>query len=268
MSQGRKAAERLSGKTVCITGASSGIGKATAFEYLDASNGQAKLILCARRLDRLKELEKSIVEEHPGAKLYIGELDVANPEQVKRFFKGLPVDFQGIDILINNAGKAVGVDHVGSLQEEDVAAMFNTNVLGLIHVTQAVLPRMKDRGIGDIVNIGSIAGKFTYPGGSVYCASKHAVHAFTETLREELIDTSIRVIEIAPGLVNTEFSTVRYRGDTEKANEVYKGTDPLVAEDVADVIVYTTSRKPNTVVADVLLLPSCQATTPYLHRNR
>lgn len=267
MSQGRKAAERLAGKTIFITGASAGIGQATALEYLEAANGNVKLILAARRLEKLQEIKKQIAEDYPAAKVHIGRLDVTEFDKIQPFLEGLPEEFKDIDILINNAGKALGTDKVGDIATSDIEGMINTNVIGLITITQAILPIFKAKNAGDIVNLGSVAGREAYPTGSIYCATKHAVRAFTQSLRKELIDTKIRVIEVDPGNVETEFSLVRYKGDSEKASKVYENTEPLVAEDVADLIVYATSRKQNTVVADVLLFATNQASPYHLYRG-
>ncbi|SCV05892.1 LANO_0H17480g1_1 [Lachancea nothofagi CBS 11611] len=267
MSQGRKAAERLAGKTVFITGASAGIGQATALEYLDASNGNIKLVLAARRLEKLQEIKTQVNKDFPEAKVFIGQLDVTETDKIQSFVDNLPKEFKDIDILINNAGKALGSDPVGSIDPKDIAGMMNTNVLGLINMTQAVLPIFKAKNSGDIVNLGSVAGREAYPTGAIYCATKHAVRAFTQSLRKELISTNIRVIEIAPGNVETEFSLIRYKGDESKANKVYEGTKPLYADDIADLIVYATSRKENTVVADVLVFASNQASPYHLYRQ-
>ncbi|EJS44181.1 YMR226C [Saccharomyces arboricola H-6] len=267
MSQGRKAAERLAGKTVFITGASAGIGKATALEYLDASNGDMKLILAARRLEKLEELKKTIDEEFPNAKVHVGQLDITQLEKIKPFIENLPEEFKDIDILVNNAGKALGSERVGEIAAQDIQDVFDTNVTALINITQAVLPIFQAKNSGDIVNLGSIAGRDAYPTGSIYCASKFAVGAFTDSLRKELINTKIRVILIAPGLVETEFSLVRYRGNEEQAKNVYKDTTPLMADDVADLIVYSTSRKQNTVIADTLIFPNNQASPHHIFRG-
>lgn len=267
MSQGRKAAERLANKTILITGASAGIGLATALEYLDASNGNIKLILTARRVEKLTELKNKIVKDYPNAKVLASKLDVSATETVEPFIKNLPTDFKDIDILINNAGLALGSDKVGNIDINDIKGMIDTNVVGLINLTQAVLPIFKKKNSGDIVNLGSVAGRDAYPTGSIYCATKFAVRAFTESLRRELIDTKIRVILIAPGIVETEFSMVRYKGDSERAGDVYKGVTPLFADDVADLIVYSTSRKQNTVIADTLIFPTSQGSAFHIHRD-
>ncbi|CCF56633.1 hypothetical protein KAFR_0B03360 [Kazachstania africana CBS 2517] len=267
MSQGRRAADRLAGKVVLITGASAGIGEATAWEYLFASNGQAKLILTARRLEKLAAIKEEMKKEYPNVKIHVAKLDVSNTEEIKSLLQCLPTEFKSIDILVNNAGKALGSEKVGDIAIEDIKGMMDTNVIGLINVTQAVLPILKEKNSGDIVNIGSVAGRDAYPTGSIYCASKFAVRAFTESLRKELLDTGIRVILIAPGLVETEFSLVRYKGDEKRANSVYEGITALEAEDVAELIVFSTSRKPNTVIADTLIFPTCQGSAFHVHRS-
>lgn len=267
MSHGRKAAENLEGKIAVITGASAGIGKATALEYLEASNGKMKLVLGARRVEKLEELKKDLLTKFPETKIHIGKLDVTDFENIKQFFTTLPEEFRDIDILINNAGKALGSDKVGSIEPEDISGMLDTNVTGLINVTQMVLPILKKKNSGDIVNLGSIAGRDAYPTGSIYCATKHAVRAFGESLRKELIDTNIRVIEVAPGMVETEFSIIRYKGDKSRADDVYKGTTPLYAEDIADLIIYATSRKQNVVIADTLIFPTHQASASHIYRE-
>lgn len=267
MSQGRKAAERLEGKIVLITGASAGIGAATAVEYMDASNGKTKLILCARRLSKLESLKKELLQKYPDAKIHIAELDITKKDAVKPFLDGLPEEFKDIDILVNNAGKALGSDPVGEIDIKDIQEVMDTNVIALINMTQAVLPIFKKKNSGDIVNLGSVAGREAYPTGSVYCASKFAVKAFTDSLRKELINTKIRVILIAPGVVETEFSMVRYRGDTERAASVYQDVSPLMAEDVADLIVYASSRRSNTVIADTLIFPTSQGSPYHIYRN-
>ena len=212
-------------------------------------------------------MKKTIDEEFPNAKVHVTKLDITQTEKIKPFIENLPEEFKDIDILVNNAGKALGTDRVGEIDTQDVQDVFDTNVSALINVTQAVLPIFQAKNSGDIVNLGSVAGRDAYPTGSIYCASKFAVGAFTESLRMELINTKIRVILIAPGLVETEFSLVRYRGNEEQAKNVYKDTTPLMADDVADLIVYATSRKQNTVIADTLIFPTNQASPYHIFRG-
>lgn len=266
MSYGTKAAERLSGKTVLITGASAGIGEATVRELAEAANGNIKFILTARRLGKLKALEKELLEKYPQIKVLSAELDVSKLETIKPFVKNLKSEYADIDILINNAGKALGRDEVGTIDETDIQEMFQTNVLALIMLTQEVLPIFKAKNAGDIVNLGSIAGRDPYPGGGIYCPTKAAVKSFSHALRKELISTKIRVIEVDPGNVETEFSQVRFRGDSEKAKSVYAGTEPLVAVDIAEVIVFGLTRKQNTVLAETLVFSTNQASASHLYR--
>ncbi|CAH2351923.1 NADP-dependent 3-hydroxy acid dehydrogenase [[Candida] railenensis] len=267
MSYGRKAAERLANKIVLVTGASSGIGEATAKEFAAAANGQLRLILTARRQDRLEELSKQLSKTYPGIKVHTAGLDVSKIETIKPFISGLPTDFADVDILINNAGKALGRANVGEIEETDIQDMFQTNVLGLITITQAILPLMKKKNSGTIVNLGSIAGRDPYPGGSIYCATKSAVKFFSHSLRKELINTKIRVLEVDPGAVETEFSVVRYGGDEKLAAATYAGMEPMVASDIAEVIVFGATRRENTVIAETLVFPTAQASVSHVYKG-
>lgn len=267
MSYGSKAAERLSKKTILITGASAGIGEATAREFAAAANGNIKLILTARRKDKLEDLAKSLKSEYPDIQVLPVSLDVSNVLSIEPFVASLPKDFSDIDVLINNAGLALGRDEVGSIDPQDIVTMFNTNVLGLITLTQAVLKIFKAKNSGDIVNLGSIAGRDPYPGGGIYCATKASVKSFSHVLRKELISTKIRVLEVDPGNVETEFSQVRFKGDTEKAKAVYAGTEPLLAEDIAEIIVFGVTRKQKTVIAETLVFSTNQASAFHLYRE-
>ncbi|MGQ9836745.1 MAG: SDR family oxidoreductase [Cyanobacteriota bacterium] len=248
---------------VLITGASSGIGAACA--TLFARSG-AKLILVARRQDRLQELALTL-EQTYGTSSYPLPLDVRNGAEVKRVLQALPPEWAAIDILINNAGLSRGLEplHTGVVQ--DWEEMIDTNLKGLLYVTRAVLPGMVERGRGHVVNIGSIAGRQTYPGGNVYCASKAAVRAISEGLKLDLLGTPIRVTEIQPGMVETEFSEVRFHGDSSRAAAVYEGVTPLTAMDVAEVVVFATTRPPHVNISEVLLLPTDQASTTLVHRH-
>ncbi|TVY87820.1 NADP-dependent 3-hydroxy acid dehydrogenase [Lachnellula willkommii] len=257
--------KRLDGKTIVVTGASSGIGRSTALEFARTSPKNLRLILTARRIDTLKEVAADIRKEiGEGVKVLPFKLDVSQPDEVRSFVGNLPEEWRDIDVLVNNAGLVKGVAKAPEIEEADVNVMFATNVTGLINMTQAVLPIFKKRpdgGAGDIINIGSIAGREPYQGGSIYCATKAAVRSFTDALRKELIATRIRVIEIDPGQVETEFSVVRFYGDKTKADAVYAGCEPLTPDDIAEVVVFTAGRRENVVVADTLIFPNHQAGT-------
>ncbi|KAF4340105.1 oxidoreductase [Fusarium beomiforme] len=256
--------KRLEGKTILITGASSGIGKSTAFEFARTSPKNLKLVLTARRIDTLRQIAEDIVKEvGDGVKVHPVQLDVSKPEEIRSFVSKLPAEFSEIDVL--------GVDKAPEIKEEDINVMFATNVTGLIHMTQAILPIMLKRnngeGAGDIINIGSIAGREPYVGGSIYCATKAAIHSFTESLRKELISKRIRVIRIDPGQVETEFSVVRFYGDKSKADAVYAGCEPLTPDDIAEAIVFAAGRRENVVIADTLIFPNHQAAATIMHRK-
>lgn len=255
--------KRLAGKTVLVTGASSGIGKSTAFEFARTSPSNLKIILTARRFDAIKQVAQDIQKEvGSGVQVLPVQLDISKADQVRNFIPNLPKEFQKIDVLVNNAGLVKGVDKAGDIKEDDINTMIDTNVTGLINMTQACLKDMKARnngeGQGDIINIGSIAGRAGYPGGSIYCATKAAVRTFTEAMRAELISSRVRIIEIDPGQVETEFSVVRFYGDKEKADAVYKGCTPLTPDDIAETIVFAAGRPENVVIADMLVFPNHQ----------
>ncbi|KAL2912036.1 hypothetical protein HK105_208465 [Polyrhizophydium stewartii] len=256
---------RLNGKTVLITGASAGIGEACAREYARAG---AHLILTARRVDRLASLAKELTAQHPAVRVHPIEMDVRNREQVFAAIEALPAEFRDIDVLVNNAGLALGTEPAATVSMESVDTMFDTNVKGLINVTQAVLPVMKKRNSGHIVNVSSVAGTQAYPGGSIYCASKHAVDAFTRALRMELVSTAINVTSIDPGLVETEFSLVRFGGDKERAAGPYVGLTPLSGEDIAESIVFATSRRPHVQITTLQIFPTNQASAYHIHREQ
>ncbi|OBT43456.1 hypothetical protein VE00_06183 [Pseudogymnoascus sp. WSF 3629] len=268
---------RLQGKTIVITGASSGIGRSTAIEFARTAPKDLKLVLTARRLETLEEVAAEIKKEvGDGVKVLPFKLDVSQPEEVKTFVERLPEEFREIDVLVNNAfvtpgcGLVKGVAQAPSIAEEDLNIMFATNVTGLINMTQAVLPIFKKRaegGKGDIINIGSIAGREPYAGGSIYCSTKAAVKSFSDALRKELVATRIRVISVDPGQVETNFSVVRFYGDKSKADAVYAGCEPLTPEDIAEIIVFAAGRRENVVVADTLVFPSHQASAGVMHRK-
>lgn len=265
-------AKRLAGKTVLITGASSGIGKATAFEFARTSPASLKLILTARRIDTLKQVAADINKEvGAGVKVLPVQLDVSDADAVRGFVGKLPEEYKEVDVLVNNAGLVKGVAKAPEIAEEDMNVMFATNVTALVNMTQAILPSMLKRnngeGAGDIINIGSIAGREAYVGGSIYCATKAAVKAFTESLRKELIAKRVRVISIDPGQVETEFSVVRFYGDKAKADAVYAGCEPLTGEDIAEAIVFAAGRRENVVIADTLIFPNHQAAATIMHKK-
>ncbi|KAI0596869.1 NADP-dependent L-serine/L-allo-threonine dehydrogenase ydfG [Biscogniauxia sp. FL1348] len=273
MSTAPAMSKRLAGKTVLITGASSGIGRSTALEFARAAApaGGLKLVLTARRADALRQVAADIAAETGGGsntRVHVAELDVSRPDDVRGFVaRLLPEEFRDIDVLVNNAGLVKGVAKAPDIAEADIDVMFSTNVTGLIHVTQEVLPILLKRGSGDVINIGSIAGREPYVGGAIYCATKAAVRSFTESLRKELIATRVRVIEIDPGQVQTEFSLVRFGGDKAKADAVYAGVDPLTPDDIAEVVVFAAGRRENVVIADTLVFPNHQASATILHRK-
>jgi serine 3-dehydrogenase len=248
----------LKNRTVFITGASSGIGHATALAF--AAEG-AKLLLCARRIERLTELQKSLkVPSH------IFQLDVQNRAAVDSTINALPDEWKEIDILVNSAGLSRGLDKFQDASLDDWDEMIDTNVKGLLYVTRKIVPGMIERGRGHIINIGSIAGHEVYPKGNVYCASKFAVDAITKGLRLDLVDTPLRVTTIDPGLVETEFSEVRFHGDTERAKSVYKGIEPLHPEDIAETIVWCASRPNHVQIAEIIIFPASQASAAVVHR--
>ena len=246
---------RLQNKIVLITGATSGIGRETAIEF--AKSG-SKLILTGRRIDALNNLQQELVNTYK-TKVYIKQLDVREKKSVNEFFETIPNEFSNIDILINNAGLALGFEHAVDGDITDWETMIDTNILGLLYVTKSVLPNMNKNCRGHIINIGSVAGIDHYANGSVYCATKAAVHAFSRALREECIEKNIKVSEIMPGMTNTEFSQVRFHGDKERANNVYKGYEPLLASDIADLILYTANLPSHVNLAETVIMPTVQA---------
>jgi len=248
-------------KTALITGATSGIGKATA--QLFAQNN-IRLILCGRRSERLSELQKELSKLTDVTTL---QFDVRSKNEVFNAIESIPKEFQQIDILINNAGNAHGLSTIQDGSLEDWDAMIDINVKGLLYVSKAVLPQMVERNNGFVVNIGSIAGKEVYPNGNVYCASKFAVNALNKGMRIDLNKHNIRISAIHPGLVETEFSEVRFKGDTEKANNVYKGFKALQAEDIADIIYFVVTRPYHVNIEDLIVYPTAQASATILNKD-
>lgn len=249
---------RLSDKIVFITGASSGIGEATARKFAEAGT---KLILAARRYDRLQDLAKTL-----STNCHLIELDVADKATVDAAVAGLPKEFQAIDILINNAGKARGLSKLHEGDPSDWEDMINTNVKGLLWVSRAVVPGMVQRGRGHVINIGSIAGHDVYPNGNVYCGTKHAVDAITKGLRMDLNGTNIRVSTVDPGLVETEFSLVRFHGDRDRASKTYQGYKPLTGDDIAETVLWIADRPEHVQIAEVIILPTAQASVNLTHK--
>ncbi len=253
----------LKNQIILITGASSGIG--TACARIFAREG-AKLILAARRLERLQQLADTLAKEF-NIEIHLLQLDVRDRSAVESAISTLPAAWSKIDILINNAGLSRGLDklHEGDLQNWE--EMIDTNIKGLLYLTRYVVPGMVSRGHGHVVNLGSIAGHQTYPGGNVYCATKAAVKAISEGLKQDLLGTPIRVTSVDPGMVETEFSDVRFHGDTERANKVYQGVTPLSADDVADVIFFCVTRSPHVNINEVILMPVDQASATLVNRR-
>jgi serine 3-dehydrogenase len=250
-------------KIVFITGASSGIGAACARIF--GQNG-AKLLLCARRGDRLVKLSKDLKSEF-GTDSYTFQLDIRNRNSVDKTLEKIPVEWKNINILINNAGLARGLSKLHEGLIDDWDEMIDTNVKGLLYICRKIIPGMIDRKKGDIINIGSIAGHEVYPGGAAYCASKHAVDALTKGLRMDLLGTPLRVCTVDPGLVETEFSTVRFHGDKERAENVYQGMRPLTGDDVAETVFYCASRPPHIQIAEVIMFPTAQRSATIVHRE-
>ncbi len=253
----------MSKKIVLITGASSGIGQACAHVY--AKQGW-RLILAARRLDKLEHLAKTLHQAH-GTDIHILALDVRDREAVRSSLTNLPPEWQQVHTLINNAGLAAGKAAFQDSNIDDFESMIDTNIKGLTYVSHAILPIMIKNGEGDIINIGSIAGHEVYPMGHVYCSTKHAVHAITQGMRQDTLGKGIRICSVDPGAVHTEFSEVRLKGDKEKAKAVYAGMTPLSATDIAETIFFCSSRPRHVCLADIIILPTDQASTHHYHRK-
>jgi NADP-dependent 3-hydroxy acid dehydrogenase YdfG len=253
----------VKGKIVFITGASSGIGAATALAF--AAEG-ARLLLAARRAGKLAQVASLALERGAHA-VHTIDLDVRSSHAVQNAIDTLPAEWAQIDILVNNAGLSRGLDKLYAGKIEDWDEMLDTNVKGLLYVSRAVVPGMVARGHGHIVNLGSTAGELTYPNGAVYCASKAAERAINDGLRQDLLGTPVRVTSIDPGMVETDFSLVRFHGDQERAGKVYKGLTPLTPEDVADAIVWAAGRPPHVNIARVSITSIHQANSLLFHRE-
>ncbi|MEH2147127.1 SDR family oxidoreductase [Nostoc sp.] len=253
----------LQNQIILITGASSGIGTACARIFAGAG---AKLILAARRLERLQQLADTLSKDF-SIEIHLLQLDVRDRNAVESAIATLPSAWSDIDILINNAGLSRGLDKLHEGKFQDWEDMIDTNVKGLLSVSRYVVPGMVSRDRGHVVNLGSIAGHQTYPGGNVYCATKAAVRAISEGLKQDLLGTRVRVTSVDPGMVETEFSEVRFHGDTERANKVYQGVTPLTADDVADVIFFCVTRSPHVNINEVVLMPVDQASATLVNRR-
>ncbi|MBC6367175.1 SDR family NAD(P)-dependent oxidoreductase [Algoriphagus sp. AK58] len=251
----------MKNKIALITGATSGIGKASAITL--AKMG-FDIIATGRRKERLDELEKELPS---GVRYFPLVFDVRDREKVGEILGNLPADWSAVGVLINNAGNAHGLDPIQTGNLDDWDAMMDINVKGLLYVSKAIIPGMTERKSGIIINIGSIAGKEVYPNGNVYCGSKHAVDAITKGMRMDLNPFGIKVIGIHPGLVETEFSLVRFKGDEKRAETVYQGYEPLVAQDIADIIEFVVNRPPHVVLADIVVLPTAQAAATLVKKN-
>ncbi|NMC42386.1 MAG: SDR family NAD(P)-dependent oxidoreductase [candidate division Zixibacteria bacterium] len=245
-----------------VTGASSGIGRACA-EVL-AREG-ADLLICARREDRVKKLAKELTDRY-GVEIHAFALDVRNQKEVEKTLTALPEKWKAIDILVNNAGLSRGLDKLHEGLLSDWEEMIDTNVKGLLYVSRVVIPWMVARKKGDVVNIGSIAGHEVYPGGNVYCATKFGVDAITKGMQIDLVDTPIRVSTVDPGMVETEFSIVRFHGDTGRAGKVYEGITPLSGADVAEAVLFCVTRPPHVNIHQVRIMPTNQAAAMVAYR--
>jgi 3-hydroxy acid dehydrogenase/malonic semialdehyde reductase len=249
---------------VFITGATSGFGRASALMF--AKNGW-DVIINGRRTDRLNALEDEIHSLKQGTRVLKLPFDVRDRHLVKESIEQLKDDWKQVDVLVNNAGLASGLSFIHEGNIDDWETMIDTNVKGLLYVSRAIMPGMVERKSGHIINISSIAGKEAYPKGNVYCATKHAVDALTKSMRIDLLPFGIRVTSVDPGAAETEFSIVRFGGDKQKADQVYKGYKPLMAEDVADVIFYAATRPPHVTLNDILITPLAQANTSNFHKE-
>jgi len=247
-------------KTVLITGATSGIGRATARAF---AKNNYKIIICGRREDRLAELQDELSQR---TEVHTLLFDVRRKKAVEESIASLPEHFSDIDILVNNAGNAHGLDPIQNGDVEDWVAMIDINVKGLLYVSKAIIPKMIERRKGHIINIGSTAAKEVYPNGNVYCATKHAVDALNQGMRMDLNPYGIRVGAIHPGMVETEFSEVRFKGDAERASNVYKGFEPLQPEDIADIIVFVVTRPYHVNIADLMVMSTAQASSTIVNR--
>ncbi len=249
-------------KTILITGATSGIGKSCAYKFAEKNN---RLLLTGRREERLDKIAKELSEKYSSEVLTLS-FDIRNVSEVEKAIESLPEEWKTIDILINNAGLAVGMNTIQEGVIDDWERMIDTNIKGLLYITRQILPLMIARQKGHIINIGSIAGKEVYPNGNVYCATKHAVDALSKAMRIDTVKHGIKVTQIAPGAIETEFSVVRFKGDEDKAANVYKGYTPLSPDDIANAV-YFTSTLPNHVnINDMVIMPVSQASSTVFNK--
>ena len=252
----------IKNQIVLITGASSGIGAACAQAFAQAG---AKLILAARRLDRLEKLAEDL--EKSGCQTHLLQLDVRDRAQVESTLAALPADWSAVDILVNNAGLSRGLDKLYEGNVQDWEDMIDTNVKGLLYMTRSLVPGMVSRSQGHVINIGSIAGHQTYPNGNVYCATKAAVRVLSEGLKMDLLGTPVRVSSVDPGMVETEFSQVRFQGNMERAKQVYQGVTPLTPEDIAEIVVFCATRPAHVNLSEVIVLATAQGSATLVHRQ-
>lgn len=246
-------------KTALITGATAGIGQSTARKLAEAGYS---LLITGRREERLKTLKEELELKYE-AKVHHLSFDIRNKEEVFQAVDSLPREWQNIEVLINNAGLAVGLDHLQDGLIDDWERMIDTNVKGLLYITRKIAPFMVKNGKGHIINVGSIAGKEVYENGNVYCATKHAVDALSKAMRIDMLKDNIKITQIAPGMVETEFSLVRFKGDKEKADKAYKGFTPLTGDDVAEIILFAISRPAHVNLNDIVITATAQANSFY-----
>ncbi|MAT58378.1 MAG: NAD(P)-dependent oxidoreductase [Ignavibacteriae bacterium] len=255
--------ELLKGKIAFITGASAGIGKATAVKFAEEG---ADLIISARRIEKINEFADEL-QKNFNVKVYAVKLDVRNKDEVKSVVASLPEEWKEIDILVNNAGLSRGVNKLHEEDYEGIDEMIDTNVKGALNIIREVVPLMVKREKGHIINLGSTAGHEAYSGGGVYCATKHAINAITKSLRLDLLGKNIKVSSVDPGMVETDFSRVRFYGDEERAKKVYQGITPLYADDIAETILYMATRSANVNLAQVIMMPVNQGNAYFFHRE-
>ena len=250
-------------RNVFITGASSGIGKAMAYSF--AKNGD-DLILCARRKEKLVEV-KTDIERRYGVNVYIYQLDVTKYEEVRKTVHNVLKEIKKIDILVNNAGLALGLEKFQDYDMNDIETMIDTNIKGLLYVTREIIPNMVENNTGHIINIGSTAGIYSYGGAAVYCTTKAAVRYLGDGIRIDTIDKNIKVTTLQPGIVETDFSEVRFHGDKERAESIYKGIEALKPEDIADIVLYTANQPRHVQISDITIMATKQATGFNIHRD-